>query len=139
MSAETKAEGALASLDDLERKYIIAQTAPAQGQPKGTEPTGWDASYTLWLSSIILVFGLIIFAIMAWLVARRHEHMAVLKVCALPLIIVSAIFLVIVGYSADQIAPVLGLLGSVAGYLLGSASKQAPDPAVPATKTPTGN
>ena len=78
------------------------------------------------------MFGLIIFSIMAWLLSKRHDHMAVLKVCALPLIIVSAIFLVIVGYSTEQIAPVLGLMGSVAGYLLGSVSKQVDGSAAPA-------
>ncbi len=76
------------------------------------------------LSTAILVFGVVTFLIMAFLLVRGRNHLAVLRTCALPLIIVSAIFLVIVGYSAEQIAPVMGLLGSIAGYLLGSVSKK---------------
>ena len=38
----------------------------------------------------------------------------------LSLIIVAAIFLVVVGYTSEQIAPVMGLLGAIAGYILGS-------------------
>ena len=35
---------------------------------------------------------------------------------------VFAIFLVVAGYSDQQIAPVIGLLGTIAGYLLGKES-----------------
>jgi hypothetical protein len=120
MSAEGKTPDPLDALMDT----VQAQTVSSKGHPEGTNPSGWTADYSLNLAVSILLFGLIIFSIMAWLLSKRHDHMAVLKVCALPLIIVSAMFLVIVGYSAEQIAPVLGLMGSIAGYLLGSVSKQ---------------
>jgi hypothetical protein len=35
------------------------------------------------------------------------------------LIITTSVFLVVAGYSSNQIAPVTGLLGTLAGYLLG--------------------
>ena len=35
------------------------------------------------------------------------------------LIIISTLFLITAGYSNDQIAPAIGLLGTIAGYLLG--------------------
>ena len=128
MSAEAKSQDPLDAL----MASVQGQTVSVKGHPEGTNPSGWTANYSLSLAVGILVFGLIIFSIMAWLLSRRHDHMAVLKVCALPLIIVSAIFLVIVGYSTEQIAPVLGLMGSVAGYLLGSVSKQVDGGAAPA-------
>jgi biopolymer transport protein ExbB/TolQ len=35
-----------------------------------------------------------------------------------------AVFLVVAGYTDTQIAPVMGLLGTVAGYLLGKEPKE---------------
>jgi ABC-type xylose transport system permease subunit len=43
-----------------------------------------------------------------------------LRAFALVLIIVAAVFLIVAGYTEQQIAPVMGLLGTIAGYLLGS-------------------
>jgi hypothetical protein len=38
------------------------------------------------------------------------------------LIISSSIFLIVAGYTSQQIAPAMGLLGTLAGYLLGKES-----------------
>ncbi|GAA5482462.1 hypothetical protein [Haloferula sargassicola] len=107
-------------LDPTRPNTIGGNTNGADLGPQGTLPNGWDANHVISLSLAVLLFGIIIFGIMSFLLYRDREPMAVLKICALPLIIISAVFLVIVGYSAEQIAPVLGLLGSIAGYLLGS-------------------
>lgn len=72
------------------------------------------------------MFGLVVFGVMAFLIHKGHDANNVLRVCALPLIIVSAIFLIVVGYSQQQIAPVMGLLGTVAGYLLGNTKPDKP-------------
>lgn len=117
-------------LAELEEKYLNApngsnSTAEVAG-PRGIQPSGWSSYDVFVSSSMILLFGFLLFCIMALLVARKHLAMDVIRLCALPLIIVSAIFLVVVGYSAEQIAPVLGLLGSIAGYLLGAANKDQP-------------
>ncbi|MEE4279411.1 MAG: hypothetical protein V2I82_13165 [Halieaceae bacterium] len=47
----------------------------------------------------------------------------VIRILALVLIVSGTLFLVAVGYSAEQIAPALGLLGTVAGYMLGRADR----------------
>jgi hypothetical protein len=138
MSAEPNANGdAFANLVEKWQSGVSTVTTQVtQGKPGGSIPSGWTAEHVLALSGLVLVFGLIVFGIMAYLVSRRLNHLAVLKICALPLIIVSAIFLVIVGYSAEQVAPVLGLLGSIAGYLLGSASHQGSEPVRPPDRVP---
>lgn len=46
------------------------------------------------------------------------------KIVGLTLIMGSGLFLITAGYSQEQIAPMIGLLGSVAGYLVGQAHKQ---------------
>jgi hypothetical protein len=43
----------------------------------------------------------------------------VTKLFGVTLIIVTASILIISGFSADEIAPIVGLLGTIAGYLLG--------------------
>jgi len=40
------------------------------------------------------------------------------------LIITGALFLVVAGYTDKQMAPVMGLLGTLAGYLLGKSPAQ---------------
>jgi hypothetical protein len=40
------------------------------------------------------------------------------------LIISSSIFLIVAGYTSQQIAPAMGLLGTLAGYLLGKESSR---------------
>lgn len=42
-----------------------------------------------------------------------------IKFIVITLIITSTLFLITAGYSNDQIAPAVGLLGTIAGYLLG--------------------
>lgn len=89
-------------------------------------PSGWTPDLVLILSISLLIFGLFVFIITAYLVNKNHDSSAILKITALPLIIISATFLIVVGYSQEQIAPVIGLLGTVAGYLLGNKSEQPP-------------
>ena len=38
---------------------------------------------------------------------------------AVTLIVVSSLFIITAGYSSEQIAPAMGLFGTIAGYLLG--------------------
>lgn len=115
-------------LAELEEKYLTNEspaTSSSTGDvagPRGSQPLGWSSYDVFVSSSMILVFGFLLFCIMAFLVMKKNSAMDVIRLCALPLIIVSAIFLVVVGYSAEQIAPVLGLLGAIAGYLLGTAT-----------------
>ncbi len=42
-----------------------------------------------------------------------------IQMVGLTLVITAGLFLVVTGYSQAQIAPMIGLLGTIAGYLLG--------------------
>jgi len=101
-----------------------------------TSPThrpyvGWDNSTMLKLSFGILIFGFLALGLITYLIDRVTKKTPrprfVLQAFALPLIIISAIFLVVTGYSQEQIAPVIGLLGTIAGYLLGRGDRPEPD------------
>ncbi|RMF01140.1 MAG: hypothetical protein D6772_05285 [Bacteroidetes bacterium] len=74
----------------------------------------------VWLSLGVLAFGIIVVLAQAVIIARREEPVSqALKYLSVSLIIVGALFLVTAGYGNSQIAPIIGLLGTVAGYLLG--------------------
>lgn len=77
----------------------------------------------IWLSVGILVFGTIVLVLQTWLIYKSKAHWSsksILRLNGLTLIITGALVLVTASYSTNEIAPVIGLLGSVAGYLLGS-------------------
>lgn len=90
---------------------------------EGTHKVWWTVEDAMTISSVVLVFGLTITVVAAWLVRSGISHNAVLRVFGTILILVFSVFLVVAGYDDKQIAPVLGLLGTVAGYLLGRSER----------------
>lgn len=72
----------------------------------------------------ILVFGVIIISLEVYvmLVQKRYWDVWSFKIVGLTLVIVCGMFLIFAGYNQDQIAPMLALLGTVAGYMLGKES-----------------
>ena len=79
----------------------------------------WSVNNAMTISVAVLVFGLITLALMAWLLRRERESAIVLRALTTILILTFAVFLIVAGYSDQQIAPAMGLLGTIAGYLLG--------------------
>ncbi len=74
----------------------------------------------LWLSGMLLFFSFLVICILSYLIKQDASKLeSLLKVFGTILIIVVSIFLIVAGYSEKQIAPVIGLLGTLAGYLLG--------------------
>jgi hypothetical protein len=62
---------------------------------------------------------------------RRTEDVA--RPVIVVTLIVGGLILVTAGYSNEQIAPAFGLLGTIAGYILGRMSRPEADRALPAT------
>ena len=82
------------------------------------------------LALAVLVFCLIIFAAQFWLIVVSKADWTpntIIRFFGLTLVINSGVLLVVAGFSSQQIAGVLGLLGSIAGYLLGASSKGSTD------------
>lgn len=72
------------------------------------------------LSMAVLIFGLIIIFLEIFLIrSRKLSSEDTIKFITITLIITATLFLITAGYSNDQIAPAVGLLGTIAGYLLG--------------------
>lgn len=72
------------------------------------------------LSIIVLVFGLLLILLEIFLIrSKKIDSEDTIKFITITLIITSTLYLITAGYSNDQIAPAVGLLGTIAGYLLG--------------------
>jgi hypothetical protein len=76
----------------------------------------WEFS----LSIVVLIFGILVILLELFLIKNRKIGSEnIIKFLIVTLIIISTLFLITAGYSNDQIAPAVGLLGTIAGYLLG--------------------
>ena len=72
------------------------------------------------LALVVIGLGVLVIAALSavlWKKAASAED--AIRAYALVLILVGTIVLICAGYSNDQIAPAMGLFGTVAGYLLG--------------------
>ena len=122
---------ALGAVWIISAQVVAAQTIPDNQPPTipgNQQPTGGTLPRQLDLTSpeiimsmAILGMGVIVMTII-FLLARpaKLSTDGILKVTAVPLIVIAAVFMVTAGYSTDQLASVIGLLGTVAGYLLGA-------------------
>jgi CHASE2 domain-containing sensor protein len=111
--ANTTAE-AISKLDALQAAVdTAAQTTTVTRQP-------WTPDLVANLSLGVLAFSgftLVIAAILMWRVRASPQY--VLKVVGVVSIIGFSAVLLVAGYSNDQLTPIVGLFGAIAGYLLG--------------------
>ena len=105
------------------RAAVIEQAAAS---PPPAKVPWWSVTDAMTISASILVFGLLVLMLATW--ALRHGIPAglVLRLFGMLTIIVLAVFLVVAGYDSQQIAPVTGLLGTLAGYLVGRSVQEQP-------------
>lgn len=75
-------------------------------------------------SMILLILGVLAFLLMAYLINRGHDPLDILKTFGIPLIVLSAVSILVTGHSTSELSPVIGLLGTIAGYLLGKAGQE---------------
>lgn len=127
-------QGPRAHVEDGPEVDVDAEEArtPPPEVPSATRVTQGSSESRNWttieivLSVAILLFGAIVLALQTFLIVKlplAWTPSAILRLNGVTLIITGGILLVTAGYSNQQIAPVIGLLGAIAGYLLGSADK----------------
>ncbi len=75
------------------------------------------------LSVCVLLFGLLFSGLLTMVVLKTSPAKPLgttnIKLFGLTIVITAGLFLICAGYSQNQIAPMIGLLGSIAGYILG--------------------
>lgn len=102
--------------------------APAEVTSEGNPLKLWGPETVLAIA--VIVFCLIVLWVQYQLVMRDTVDWTpntIIRFFGLTLIINGGVLLVVAGFSSQQIAGVLGLLGSIAGYLLGASSKGSTD------------
>lgn len=98
-------------------------SAPPPSSAGAVKAKNFLSDFEFWLSAEILLFGLGV-VVIEFLLLRKANVSAeeALRVYAVTLIIVGTLFAITAGFDSNQIAPAMGLFGTIAGYLLGKRS-----------------
>ena len=105
-------------------------SAAAGGQP-------WNPWLILFLTFLVIGFSLWVLYLMRGMLKEGHAPSDVLRLATMPMVVAASIFLVLLGFSNEQMTPVIGLLGTMIGYVLGSATaRPAAPPPIPSAPTP---
>lgn len=111
--------------DNVQKAIEAASAAATTSTAISTPSVGkqwWRADEAMTISAAVLVFGMLVMVLMT--IALRRTNLlpdAVLRLFGTTVIIIGALFLIVAGYTETQMGPVMGLLGTIAGYLLGKA------------------
>ena len=141
VAAKATPKGA-AELAKLDAEIKAAESNIASTSPPNAPPTltWWTTTSAMTMSAAVLVFGLVTLILASYVMRKGHPWEAILKIFGMVMIVVMTVFLIVAGYDDKQIAPAMGLLGTIAGYLLGKdVSKKAssvPDGTGPAAGAP---
>ena len=85
----------------------------------------WLTSLEFWMSFSVLCFGIVILVIEGLMIKfNTFQPEQTIKLLAITLIVISTLFIITAGFDSEQIAPAMGLFGTIAGYILGRASEK---------------
>ena len=71
------------------------------------------------ISLYVLIFGATLLLFELGLILFKHTHPNVIKFIIVTIVLITSPYLITAGYSLRELSPVLGVLGTVAGYILG--------------------
>lgn len=104
---------ALNAADDALRATIAAVT-------KTPVANDWSPTLVQFLALAVLIFtflSLLLCAVLLW--RQRASGTQILRIFGVLTIVGMSALLVVIGYSNEQLTPIVGLFGAIAGYLLG--------------------
>lgn len=113
----------------LESQQVADQVVTeVQNVDKKFSTQPWSPELVTTLSVSILIFTSLSLILSTALLWRNNSNgLQILKVFGILAIIGLSTFLLIVAYDKDQLTPIVGLFGAIAGYLLGKDSSKADD------------
>jgi len=87
---------------------------------------------------VVFVFGIVVFWVEAWTIKMLRDRLETdpFRIYSTTLIIIGALVFIVGAYDATKNAPVLGLFGTIAGYILGRTSTPRPQSTQPPAATP---
>lgn len=119
MAADINTE--IAALEAAQKAFDKAAVSSANWQP-------WSQELVRFLSISVLVFSGAVLIMVAILLGRSAaQPQQILRVFGILTIVTFSALLLVVGYSNEQLTPIVGLFGAIAGYLLGKDSKTTKD------------
>jgi len=123
--------GAAVAAPSLGQKDQLTDVLPPQGR--------WHEPVEIAFSVTVLVFGLALIIVFTSLVRREGKgwRTIYMRLVVLTIVVTAGLFVIVAGYTQDQIAPMMGLLGTLVGYLLGKEGSPAVKPEHPGTSSPT--
>jgi hypothetical protein len=80
----------------------------------------------VFLSIAALVFGVIFLAFLSWALCKLAKNPTaedILKCYTIAFVIIGVLFMVAAGWASNQIAPAIGLFGTIVGYMLGRGAR----------------
>lgn len=114
------------SLTNLQPNVTTTNNFPTPKELPNNNTDNLMSTYEFGLSVSVLAFGLLIIILEIFLLKNRIlKDDLLVKFILVTLIITATLFLITAGYDNNQIAPAIGLFGTVAGYLLGKSSSPA--------------
>ena len=79
------------------------------------------------LTLVIFVFGLIVTGIFYLLIRTEKATPFLMRLYVVIVLVIGALLVVSSAYGTDQIVPVVGFFGTIAGYLLGKSDRRDPE------------
>jgi hypothetical protein len=79
-------------------------------------------AFSLRLSTYVLLFGLLLIAGFLFFLYKIQKGIGnfAFQLIGLVIVVVAALFVIVTGYDRDQITPIVGLLGTIVGFIFGS-------------------
>lgn len=110
--------------------HVLAQSKgkvnilnPAPIEPPVKHLSGYDRIFSdveLQLTFGVLVFGILILIFQFTLMWKANfNSQTMIKMSTVTLVIISTLFVITAGFDSRQIAPAMGLFGTIVGYVLG--------------------
>ena len=121
ISDAKKADAAATNTLSAKDPSALVQVSQVQKTP------WWSTHDAMTISASVLIFGALLIVLASVAMFRGAPAATVLRVYGMLTIIVMAVFLVVAGYDAQQMSPVIGLLGTLAGYLVGRSASSVTD------------
>ncbi|MES2206664.1 MAG: hypothetical protein V4525_07700 [Pseudomonadota bacterium] len=125
MTTENAISDPLALLDTAQSALITSVNASSRFQPANTSLVqAWSPELVRFLAISVLSFtfgALLLGTLLLW--RSKAPASQVLRIFGVISIIGISALLLVAGYSNDQLTPIVGLFGAIAGYLLGKDSQ----------------
>lgn len=98
---------------------IVPETLPGSTASKMVEVGGFHTVGEVVMTGTILTFCFFCFMFLYLIVKSDRANPFVLRVYVITIVILGTLLVVSSSYAAEQIAPIVGLFGTIAGYVLG--------------------